>query len=474
MSLAVAARPAGAAHHPHRRGPDLRPAHRPEHPGRRRPDVYQHDEEGLQSSRSTRTSTPNNWVYIYYSPPLNTPVDDPATPDVNEGDAPATGTPADFAPFKGVDPAVALQAGPATSSTWPPSSRSSTCRSTAASAATSAATSTSTARATCTCPPATTRTRSPPTATAPIDDRPGPQPGVRRAAQRRQHQRPARQAAADQGRRPAAATRSRRATCSRRARRRPGPRSTRWACATRSASRSTGRNDDVYLGDYSPDAASAEPGPRARRARPVDARSRKPAQLRLAVLRDADIAVRRLRLRDRRRRASTFNCKRAGQRLAAQHRPARRCRRSTQPDVWYSYGAVGASSRSWAPAASARWAARRTTTTRTSTSRTPLAGRTTTACRCSTSGRATTSRSSASTADGSRLTRSAPVRRRWWSTTRWTWSSARTARSTCSSTATATSPRTRTRSSSRIDFVRGNRTPIAEGQRRRRPSGRPR
>jgi hypothetical protein len=43
----------------------------------------------------------NKWVYVYYSPPLNTPSDDPATPTVNEGDAPTEGTAADFAPFKG-------------------------------------------------------------------------------------------------------------------------------------------------------------------------------------------------------------------------------------------------------------------------------------------------------------------------------------------------------------------------------------
>ncbi|MER7560506.1 PQQ-dependent sugar dehydrogenase [Nocardioides sp. NPDC126508] len=66
-------------------------------------DVYRHDEEGLQSialdpGYNGRT---NKWVYVYYSPPMNTPVDDPATPDVNEGDAPEYGTPADFAPFKG-------------------------------------------------------------------------------------------------------------------------------------------------------------------------------------------------------------------------------------------------------------------------------------------------------------------------------------------------------------------------------------
>ena len=60
-------------------------------------DVYQHDEEGLQSNGKD-----NRWVYLYYSPPLDTPVDDPSTPDVNEGDAPFFGTPEDFEPFEGV------------------------------------------------------------------------------------------------------------------------------------------------------------------------------------------------------------------------------------------------------------------------------------------------------------------------------------------------------------------------------------
>ncbi|GII05603.1 PQQ-dependent sugar dehydrogenase [Planobispora takensis] len=69
-------------------------------------DVYQHDEEGLQSVALSpgfgKGSKKDDWVYLYYSPPLDTPVDDPATPDVNEGDAPFTGTAADFAPFKGL------------------------------------------------------------------------------------------------------------------------------------------------------------------------------------------------------------------------------------------------------------------------------------------------------------------------------------------------------------------------------------
>ena len=43
----------------------------------------------------------NHWLYVYYSPVLDTPLDDPATPAVNEGDAPLVGTPADFAPFGG-------------------------------------------------------------------------------------------------------------------------------------------------------------------------------------------------------------------------------------------------------------------------------------------------------------------------------------------------------------------------------------
>ena len=67
-------------------------------------DVYQHDEEGLQNVAIDPGfgKGGNNWVYLYYSPPMDTPVDDPSTPDVNEGDAPAWGTAEDFAPFRGV------------------------------------------------------------------------------------------------------------------------------------------------------------------------------------------------------------------------------------------------------------------------------------------------------------------------------------------------------------------------------------
>ncbi|MGN9778047.1 PQQ-dependent sugar dehydrogenase [Micromonospora sp. H33] len=67
-------------------------------------DVYRHDEEGLQNVAIDPNfgKGGNNWVYLYYSPPMETPVDDPSTPNVNEGDAPAWGTPADFERFEGV------------------------------------------------------------------------------------------------------------------------------------------------------------------------------------------------------------------------------------------------------------------------------------------------------------------------------------------------------------------------------------
>ncbi|WP_247672878.1 PQQ-dependent sugar dehydrogenase [Micromonospora sp. C51] len=67
-------------------------------------DVYQHDEEGLQNVAVDPNfgRRGNNWVYLYYSPPMDTPVDDPSTPDVNEGDAPAWGSEEELVPFQGV------------------------------------------------------------------------------------------------------------------------------------------------------------------------------------------------------------------------------------------------------------------------------------------------------------------------------------------------------------------------------------
>ncbi|WP_327350953.1 PQQ-dependent sugar dehydrogenase [Streptomyces sp. NBC_01304] len=54
-------------------------------------DVYTHDEEGLQGVAADPGFATNRQVYLYYSPKLNTPA----------GDAPASGSAADFEPFKG-------------------------------------------------------------------------------------------------------------------------------------------------------------------------------------------------------------------------------------------------------------------------------------------------------------------------------------------------------------------------------------
>jgi cytochrome c len=51
--------------------------------------LYQHDEEGMQGVAVDPDFSENRWVYVYYSPKLNTPVDIPGT-GINEGDAPET------------------------------------------------------------------------------------------------------------------------------------------------------------------------------------------------------------------------------------------------------------------------------------------------------------------------------------------------------------------------------------------------
>ena len=74
-------------------------------------DVYQHDEEGLQNIALDPNFEKNGWIYLYYSPPLDTPVDDPATPAVNEGDAPFFGTEADWDALQGRHPPFAVPVG---------------------------------------------------------------------------------------------------------------------------------------------------------------------------------------------------------------------------------------------------------------------------------------------------------------------------------------------------------------------------
>jgi glucose/arabinose dehydrogenase len=64
--------------------------------------VYLHDEEGLQGVAIDPKFSRNHWVYLYYSPPLDTPTDDPETLLVNEGDAPRVGDEATWAAYRGV------------------------------------------------------------------------------------------------------------------------------------------------------------------------------------------------------------------------------------------------------------------------------------------------------------------------------------------------------------------------------------
>ena len=246
-------------------------------------------------------------------------------------------------------------------STSAPSRRSSRSRSTAASAATSAATSSSTATATCCCRRATTRTRSSPTATR--------RSTSARAATRRSTR---------SARRPTPTTCAARSCASRSA----PPAATRPARATSSSDSDPLTRPEIYLmGLRNP--FRIEFNQRDRRAlhrRLLAGRATRrtrcagPAgqgkwtvghgagQLRLAVLRDRRAAVRRLRLRHGRvgrgvrlRRArSTSRRTTPG---ATQLPPV------TQPDVWYSYGAVRRVPGARRPAASARWPARRTSST---------------------------------------------------------------------------------------------------------------
>lgn len=62
--------------------------------------VYTHDEDGMQAVAVDPNFETNGWIYLYYAPRLDTPVDNPATPGINEGDAPADGTDADFEPYR--------------------------------------------------------------------------------------------------------------------------------------------------------------------------------------------------------------------------------------------------------------------------------------------------------------------------------------------------------------------------------------
>ena len=313
----------------------------------------------------------------------------------NEGDAPFTGTRRGLRAVRRRHPAVALQAGRAASSTWPPSSRSSMCRSTAASAATSAAISTSTARATCSSRPATTRTRSSRTATRrSTTARAATRPSTRDAGG--QHERPPRQAPAHPRQAPAAATPSRSGNLFR-----PGTAQTRpeiYAMGLRNPFRFAvnRNNDDVYLGDYSPDAPVANPdrGPAGQGRWMI---IRRPGNYGWPFCATPDMPYVDYDFESASTRAR-IQLQRADQRLAAQHRPAARCRRRPARRLVHVHRCPRCS-RNSADAAADRADGRAGVRLRRGRTAQCSAGRrTTTACRFSTSGPATTSRSSGSTA----------------------------------------------------------------------------
>jgi glucose/arabinose dehydrogenase len=64
--------------------------------------VYTHDEEGLQGIAIDAEFGQNRWVYLYYSPLQDNPVDDPATLDLDEAEAPLSGLPETWSAFQGV------------------------------------------------------------------------------------------------------------------------------------------------------------------------------------------------------------------------------------------------------------------------------------------------------------------------------------------------------------------------------------
>ena len=149
------------------------------------------------------------------------------------GDAPSNGTDADFARWQGHNQLSRFTV--RANGTRGPGQREKRAagrQRTAGCAATSAGTSTSTPRQ----PLHDHRRRHAAVVESsgytPIDERHRLQLRLRRPAHLGQHQRPARQAAADQALSPTGPTPSRAATSSPRARPRPAPRSTRWASAT--------------------------------------------------------------------------------------------------------------------------------------------------------------------------------------------------------------------------------------------------
>ena len=156
-------------------------------------DVYKHDEEGLQGVAIDPNFEDNHWVYAYYSPPLNTPVDDPSTPASTRATRRSPATPARLRAVQGR--ASGCRASSSTRNKLDMSHRAEDHR--------------RAGRPRHLLPRRRQHRLRQPGQPVPVDRRrhepvllrrlraarrpPGPQPGVRRAAQRRQHERPARQ-----------------------------------------------------------------------------------------------------------------------------------------------------------------------------------------------------------------------------------------------------------------------------------------
>ena len=359
-------------------------------------DVYQHDEEGLQGIALDPNFSDNHWVYLYYSPPGDTPEDDPSTPIFNEGDAPTeSDDPADFAKFKGalrlsrfkfeggklkldteqkiidvpVDRGICCHVGGQIA--FDPQGNLYL----------------------------STGDDSNPFESdsyTPIDERPTRNPAF-------------------DAQRSAGNTNDLRGKLLRIRPRANGgydippgnlfPKGTPktkpeiYLMGLRNPFRFdvNPKNGDVYMADYSPDANEPSADARPGRPRPLDAGAQA-GQLRLALLRHARHPVHRLRLRDRRRRArrSTATGRSTTRRTTRASGSSRRSRSRTSGTPTPTTGCSPSCSRTPTATASRRWPARRTSSTR-ATRRRSSGRSTTTASRCSTSGAGTTSRSSAST-----------------------------------------------------------------------------
>ena len=363
--------------------------------------VYLHDEEGLQSIALDPgyDGKKNKWIYLYYSPPLDTPADDPATASINEGDAPETGTAADFAPYKGHLTVARFRysggqvdVGSEQKVLDVPVDRGICCHvggdivfDSAGNLILSTGDDTNPFQS---------------DGYVPLDERPDRNPAF-------------------DAQRTSANTNDLRGKILRITPKAGGgytiPEGNLFAPGTpktRPEIYSMGwRNpfrieidpdtDDLWVADYSPDARDRQPEPRPRRPRQVGGRGQA-VQLRLALLRHRRAALQRLRLRHP-HEWPEVQLRRPGQRLHPQHRPARAAAGGAAGGL-VLVRPLAPSSPSSRPEASDRWPARRTSSTRRPPRvATPSPGRSaTTTPRCSTSGRVTTSRASTSTATTSR------------------------------------------------------------------------